>query len=86
MQMHLAPSPTLEPEASGGHAEVEQQPTADAVPPSTDIAPPLKPESKFSGLKPFAVISVSYLLYTTTDGAIRMIVLLHAYNMGFSAW
>lgn len=26
------------------------------------------------------------LLYTTTDGAIRMIVLLHAYNLGFSAW
>lgn len=36
-------------------------------------------------LWPFAVISVSYLLFTVTDGAIRMIVLLHAYNGGFSA-
>ena len=44
------------------------------------------PESRFSALKPFVVISVSYLLYTMTDGAIRMIVLLYAYNLGFSAW
>lgn len=40
----------------------------------------------FSALKPFVIISLSYLLYTTTDGAIRMIVLLHAYNLGFSAF
>jgi len=37
-------------------------------------------------LRPFVVISVSYLLFTVTDGALRMIVLLHAYNKGFSAW
>ena len=36
-------------------------------------------------LRPFAVISISYLLFTVTDGAIRMIVLLHAYAGGFSA-
>ena len=36
-------------------------------------------------LRPFVVISISYLLFTVTDGAIRMIVLLHAYNAGFSA-
>ena len=30
--------------------------------------------------------SWAYLLFTTTDGAIRMIVLLHAYQLGFSAW
>ena len=36
-------------------------------------------------LLPFAVISCCYLLFTVTDGAIRMIVLLHAYNKGFSA-
>ncbi len=34
---------------------------------------------------PFVVISISYLLFTVTDGAIRMIVLLHAYNLSFSA-
>lgn len=36
-------------------------------------------------LRPFVIISSSYLLYTITDGAIRMIVLLHAYNNFFSA-
>ena len=36
-------------------------------------------------LRPFVIISSSYLLFTITDGAIRMIVLLHAYNKGFSA-
>eukprot|EP00878_Enallax_costatus_P015890 GHUV01016656.1.p1 GENE.GHUV01016656.1~~GHUV01016656.1.p1 ORF type:complete len:571 (+),score=121.87 GHUV01016656.1:190-1902(+) len=41
---------------------------------------------EFSALKPFVIISLSYILYTTTDGAVRMIVLLHAYNLGFSAW
>lgn len=29
--------------------------------------------------------SLSYLLFTITDGAVRMIVLLHAYSKGFSA-
>ncbi|EFN55998.1 hypothetical protein CHLNCDRAFT_8794, partial [Chlorella variabilis] len=36
-------------------------------------------------LKPFVIISFSYLLFTTTDGAVRMVVLLHAYSKGFSA-
>ena len=46
-----------------------------------------KPAKPAAGntLRPFAVISISYLLFTVTDGAIRMIVLMHAYNEGFSA-
>ena len=36
-------------------------------------------------LLPFAIISLSYLLYTMADGSVRMIVLLHAYNKSFSA-
>lgn len=36
-------------------------------------------------LRPFVVISITYLLFTVTDGALRMIVLLHAYNKSFSA-
>ena len=36
-------------------------------------------------LRPFIIISSSYLLFTITDGAIRMIVLLHAYNKSFTA-
>lgn len=44
------------------------------------------PAKPGGGLRPFAIISLAYLLYTTTDGAIRMIVLLRAYQLGFSAW
>lgn len=40
---------------------------------------------KSKALRPFVIISSSYLLFTITDGAIRMIVLLHAYNKSFSA-
>lgn len=52
---------------------------------------PEKKEMTFSNslgskaLRPFVIISSSYLLFTVTDGAIRMIVLLHAYNKSFSA-
>ena len=42
--------------------------------------------SPVHALRPFVIISTSYLLFTVTDGAIRMIVLLHAYNKGFTAW
>ncbi|PNH11053.1 hypothetical protein TSOC_002123 [Tetrabaena socialis] len=43
-------------------------------------------QRQYSALRPFVIISLSYLLFTTTDGAVRMIVLLHAYTSGFSAW
>ncbi|KAL7578822.1 hypothetical protein ACA910_016043 [Epithemia clementina (nom. ined.)] len=41
--------------------------------------------ARSTALRPFVIISTSYLLFTVTDGAIRMIVLLHAYNKNFSA-
>ena len=41
--------------------------------------------AKRKGLFPFVVITIAYLLFTITDGAIRMIVLMHAYTAGFSA-
>jgi Na+/melibiose symporter-like transporter len=41
--------------------------------------------ARSKALRPFIIISSSYLLFTITDGAIRMIVLLHAYNKSFSA-
>ena len=44
---------------------------------------PEKAAAGRSRLLPFAVISITYLLFTVTDGAIRMIVLLHAYNTGY---
>ena len=46
---------------------------------------PAKAVAGRSRLLPFAVISITYLLFTVTDGALRMIVLLHAYNQSFSA-
>lgn len=42
-------------------------------------------KEELKALKPFVVISISYLLFTVTDGAIRMIVLQHAYSKRFSA-
>ena len=41
--------------------------------------------ARSDALRPFVIISTSYLLFTVTDGALRMIVLLHAYNKSFSA-
>ena len=35
-------------------------------------------------LKNFLIITNSYLIFTLTDGAIRMIVLLHFFHLGFS--
>jgi hypothetical protein len=35
-------------------------------------------------LRPFVIISSSYLLFTITDGAIRMIVLLHACELVYA--
>jgi len=42
-------------------------------------------EARGRALMPFVVISLSYMLYTFTDGSVRMVVLLAAYNMGFTA-
>jgi hypothetical protein len=69
--------------------EVMQPPYATAVTIEADsksAALPADKKSRMAGLKPFIVMSMSYLLYTTTDGAIRMIVLLNAYQLGFTAW
>ena len=40
---------------------------------------------KGHALWPFIIISIAYLLFTVTDGAVRMLVLLHAYTKGFTA-
>ncbi|CEG01068.1 Major facilitator superfamily domain, general substrate transporter [Ostreococcus tauri] len=40
---------------------------------------------KRSAIGPFAVVSLSYILFTLTDGAVRMLVLMHAYATGFTA-
>lgn len=49
--------------------------------PDAPEMPPRKRLGFSPSMIPFAVVSACYLLYTTTDGAIRMIVLLHAYQV-----
>jgi hypothetical protein len=71
-----------------GH--VEPQTHHGGAPPPTMAEQPKKQSfvqaAGSKALRPFVIISSSYLLFTITDGAIRMIVLLHAYNKSFSAF
>lgn len=65
---------TVTAEGSGGEGSPDVQ-LGDGV-----LAPSV------TGMRAFAAISTCYLLFTTTDGALRMIVLFHAFNQGFTAW
>jgi len=68
-------------------AEEEEFEMAAASPPEEEA--PKKQSfmnaARSKALRPFVIISTSYLLFTITDGAIRMIVLLEAYQKNFSA-
>ena len=37
-----------------------------------------------SGLRNYAIVTTSYFLFTITDGALRMLVLLHFYSLGYT--
>lgn len=50
------------------------------------MASPGAVERPVTGMRAFAAMSTCYLLFTTTDGALRMIVLFQAFNQGFTAW
>ena len=56
-----------------------------AVEPAAAAAKKAAKAADRAALKPFAIISSSYLLFTITDGAVRMVVLLHANAKGFTA-
>lgn len=56
-----------------------------AMPERTPLTRKQSLKNKYGALLPFAIISFSYLLFTITDGAVRMIVLLHAYQQQFTA-
>jgi len=75
-EMSVAPN-----KVEGGRAaeniEISGDPMKEAVEKSS--------RRKIGGLGPFAIMSLSYILFTTTDGGVRIIVLLHAYNQGFTA-
>ena len=73
--------------AAEGEAAPSQQPPPPPAP-ATPAASSLRsrlPSTCGGALLPYSIISLSYILFTTTDGAVRMIVLLHAYALGFSA-
>ena len=65
--------------------------SADGVDPPTasadDVhAAPAQPPTPPPGMRAFAAMSIAYLLFTLTDGALRMVVLFNAFTLGFSAW
>lgn len=68
-------------------ALVEEVPAAAPKPsePQEEVKLSIYQQATSKALRPFVIISSSYLLFTVTDGAIRMIVLLHAYNESFTA-
>ena len=37
-----------------------------------------------SGVRNYAIVTSAYFLFTLTDGAIRMLVLLHFYALGYT--
>ncbi|CAB9515400.1 Transporter [Seminavis robusta] len=65
--------------------EIVQPPRVEDEKPKEEKKETFMEAAKSEALRPFVIISSSYLLFTITDGAIRMIVLLHAYNKSFSA-
>ena len=72
----------VEPHSRGGEDPLDPPDPAATVPAKNET---FMQAAKSKALRPFVIISSSYLLFTITDGAIRMIVLLHAYNKAFSA-
>lgn len=76
--------------AVAGEREGAAAAQAPPPPPAPSPSPSSGLRSRLSStcggaLLPYSIISLSYILFTTTDGAVRMIVLLHAYALGFSA-
>ena len=59
---------------------------AEACALATAAAPSVAPAGAAEGTRALAAITTCYLLFTTTDGAVRMVVLFHAYTLGFSAF
>ena len=81
--------------AEAGEEKKKNEQAAATATLRTSLQPPSSPSSASlrarlsstcgGALLPYSIISLSYVLFTTTDGAVRMIVLLHAYALGFSA-
>ena len=74
----------VEPTVTTTEKKDGQESTTTTTPPKKEKQTILQ-AAQSKALRPFIIISISYLLFTITDGAIRMIVLLHAYNKSFSA-
>jgi len=81
-------APSLQQKKTSDVAPSEKQQTESTkkAPTTTEEQPQsMMKAAQSQALRPFVIISSSYLLFTITDGAIRMIVLLHAYTKSFSA-
>ena len=90
--MNMSGQITTNDDTEGAEAEAEKpEPVDVTMEPDEQQLEQVDGKSGFmkqatsKALRPFVIISSSYLLFTITDGAIRMIVLLHAYNKSFSA-
>jgi hypothetical protein len=75
------PEREREPE-SGGAAEA----AAVALEREHERKKKKKKKKHEQGLWPYVIVNSSYLLFTVTDGAVRMMVLLHARTLNFTAW
>jgi Major Facilitator Superfamily len=77
----------LKPEVIENQQQQQQKPSVEKEqsPQKSSAGNAFMAAATSQALRPFVIISTSYLLFTITDGAIRMIVLLHAYNKNFSA-
>ena len=72
------------PQAIAVATDVCESASSSTPPPQpTSIAAAAAP---VEGMRAFAAVTVCYLLFTLTDGALRMVVLFYAFQLGFSAW
>jgi len=72
-----------------GSARLEPAPEArqsDAAPSQPGAAQASSSSGRFTGgaVKPLAIITINYLFFTLTDGAVRVVVLFHAHSKNFS--
>ena len=72
-------------ESTNRVTELEHDTAEDPASQSSEQPQGMMKAARSQALRPFVIISSSYLLFTITDGAIRMIVLLHAYSKSFTA-
>lgn len=69
-------NPTVSPTLTDDTAAAESQASLPTVPPTAAARP--------AGLRNYILVTAAYWAFTLTDGAIRMLVLLHFHTLGYS--